>query len=555
MRVFKDVKIGKRLRFSYEIIFVLMIGMIIAAIWGMNSINKLRIATVNEAHKASLTADVNSNLRDVFSAIGSIMLYSDMTKKAEIENSIGSMRKKYVNSLEKLKKLLVTREDHETMNNFEQALMSAKDDDNKVMQLSMAGKDTQAISVYTEQSLKQLAKIMASLKAMGDLRKKEMKAIEKKADSVYSRIRVLLIGIGIIGLMLTIVLWLAISSSIVNPVHKGVSFAKAMAEGDMTQNLDVLQKDEVGELANALNEMREHMHDMVVDINSGVQLLASSSTELSAISGQMASGTKDISERARTVAAAAEESSINTNSVADSMEQATSNLTSVAGATEQLSATIGEIASNSEKARAISGDATSQARAITNMMKELGRGAQEIGQVTETITSISAQTNLLALNATIEAARAGAAGKGFAVVANEIKELAQQTAAATEDIKGKIASIQASTGSAVDDIEQIAQVINEVSEIVSSIAVAIEEQAVVTKDVASNIAEASSSVKESNERISQTATVSQAIASDIATVNETITQISSDGQNVQASALELSRLSEQLNALVGRFRV
>jgi methyl-accepting chemotaxis protein len=555
MSVLKDVKIGKRLRLSYEIIFVLMIGMIIGAIWGMTSINELRISTVNEAHKGSLTADVNSNLRDVFSAIGSMMLYSDMAKKEQIKNSIGTMREKYANSLDKLKKLLVTKQDHETLNNFEHALSNAKDADNKVMQLTMSGQDAQAISIYTDQSLVLLGKIMDSLKAMGDLRKKEMNTIEKRADSVYSRIRLLLIGIGILALVCTILLWLAISRSIVNPVNKGVSFAKAMAEGDMTQTLDVVQKDEVGELANSLNEMREHIHDMVSDINNGVQLLASSSTELSAISGQMASGTKDISERARTVAAAAEESSINTNSVADSMEQATNNLTSVAGATEQLSATIGEIASNSEKARAISGDATAQARAITNMMKELGRGAQEIGQVTETITSISAQTNLLALNATIEAARAGAAGKGFAVVANEIKELAQQTAAATEDIKGKIASIQASTGSAVDDIEQIAQVINEVSEIVSSIAVAIEEQAVVTKDVASNIAEASSSVKESNERISQTATVSQSIASDIATVNETITQISSDGQNVQASALELSRLSEQLNSLVGRFRV
>ena len=234
------------------------------------------------------------------------------------------------------------------------------------------------------------------------------------------------------------------------------------------------------------------------------------------------------------------------------MEQATSNLSSVASATEQLSATIGEIASNSEKARAISSDATDQARAVSSMMKELGRAAQEIGQVTETITSISAQTNLLALNATIEAARAGAAGKGFAVVANEIKELAQQTASATEDIKGKIASIQASTGGTIEDIEKIAEVINQVGEIVSTIAAAIEEQAVVTKDVASNIAEASTGVRDSNERIAQTATVSQSIASDIALVNDTIGEIGTSGGHVQSSAVELSNLAEQLRSLVGQ---
>jgi methyl-accepting chemotaxis protein len=188
-------------------------------------------------------------------------------------------------------------------------------------------------------------------------------------------------------------------------------------------------------------------------------------------------------------------------------------------------------------------------------MKDLGRAAQEIGQVTETITSISAQTNLLALNATIEAARAGAAGKGFAVVANEIKELAQQTAAATEDIKGRIAGIQSSTGSAMGDIEKISQVIKQVGEIVATIAVAIEEQSVVTRDVASNIAQASMGVRDSNERVSQTATVSHSIAQDIAQVNMTIGEIGRGGEQVQTSASELSMLAEQLKELVGRFTV
>ena len=149
---------------------------------------------------------------------------------------------------------------------------------------------------------------------------------------------------------------------------------------------------------------------------------------------------------------------------------------------------------------------------ITEEMQKLGKAAQEIGQVTETITNISAQTNLLALNATIEAARAGTAGKGFAVVANEIKELARQTAEATEDIKARIAGIQNSTGTAITDIGQITAVIKEVGGIVSSIAAAIEEQATVTKDVAGNIAQASAGVRDANYAYPQTAEVSKAIA-------------------------------------------
>jgi methyl-accepting chemotaxis protein len=150
-----------------------------------------------------------------------------------------------------------------------------------------------------------------------------------------------------------------------------------------------------------------------------------------------------------------------------------------------------------------SGGARDQAGQITRQMNQLGDAAQQTGRVTEAITEISAQTNLLALNATIEAARAGAAGKGFAVVATEIKALAQQTSAATDDIRNRIDGVQSSAAASIREIEKVSQVIDEVSQIVTTIATAIEEQAVVTKDIARNIAEASLGVQEANERISE----------------------------------------------------
>jgi methyl-accepting chemotaxis protein len=188
-------------------------------------------------------------------------------------------------------------------------------------------------------------------------------------------------------------------------------------------------------------------------------------------------------------------------------------------------------------------------------MKQLGLAAQQIGKVTETITTISEQTNLLALNATIEAARAGEAGRGFAVVASEIKELARQTSAATKDIRGRIDAIQYSTTAAIDDIDRIAGVIKTVNEIVPQMAAAIEEQSVVTRDVAHNIAHATTGVADSNEQIMQTALVSAAIAGDIAAISETVTDIQTESDQVQQSAMGLLTLAEQLKAMVADFQM
>lgn len=360
----------------------------------------------------------------------------------------------------------------------------------------------------------------------------------------------------IIGVLLAVVLGTLISRSIAGPLSKGVSIADNIARQNLSEEVpsDLLKRsDEIGELARSMQAMTENLRDVITEIYGGVQTMASSSTELSAISSQTSQNVSSMSQLTATVAAAAEESSTNTISVAASMEQAATNLSSVASATEEMSATIGEIASNSEKARRISADAGEKATSVSTLMQELGLAAQEIGMVTETITDISSQTNLLALNATIEAARAGAAGKGFAVVANEIKELAKQTADATEDIKNKIGGVQQSAGSAIADIEKITGVVAEVSHIISSIATAIEQQSAVTKDVAGNIAQAAAGVNDANERVAQTASVSQSMAQDIANVDQSVSEIRSGGEQVQSSAAELSRLAEQLKYMIENF--
>jgi methyl-accepting chemotaxis protein len=339
-------------------------------------------------------------------------------------------------------------------------------------------------------------------------------------------------------------------------VSKILERALAIAGGDLSGTpLEPTSQDEIGDLALAMNEMTSSLRGLLSDISGGVQTLGASATQLSAVSAQTASGVSSMSEKTNGVAVAAEEASASTMSVASGMEQSSASLTSVASATEEMSATVGEIASNATRAHATGEQATIKAIAISEQMQKLGLAAKEIGQVTETITNISSQINLLALNATIEAARAGAAGKGFAVVANEIKELARQTAEATEDIKARIAGVQSSAGTAITDINQITSVIKEVGGIVSSIAAAIDMQAMVTKDLAENIAEASAGVRDANSHIAQTSEVSKSIARDIAGVNSDVADIRRGGEQVTMNLVDLSRLAEQLTTQVSQFRM
>jgi methyl-accepting chemotaxis protein len=194
-------------------------------------------------------------------------------------------------------------------------------------------------------------------------------------------------------------------------------------------------------------------------------------------------------------------------------------------------------------------------KTTVDQVNELGRAAVEISKVTEVITEISEQTNLLALNATIEAARAGEAGKGFAVVANEIKELAAQTAKATGDIRGKIDGIQSSTDKTVVEIDTIMKVINDVNQIVAQIAKDTVEQSTSTQEIASNVAEASQGIQEVNQNVAQSSLVSTDIAKNISEVSSEAAEMAENSHSIENNATVLSQMAEQLNGLVGRFKI
>jgi methyl-accepting chemotaxis protein len=257
-------------------------------------------------------------------------------------------------------------------------------------------------------------------------------------------------------------------------------------------------------------------------VSQNAESLASASEELSAVAQQMSSNSEETSAQSNVVAAAS--------------EQVSKNVATVATSAEEMSASVREIAKNANDAARVATTAVKVAEETNQTVAKLGESSVEIGKVIKVITSIAQQTNLLALNATIEAARAGEAGKGFAVVANEVKELAKQTAAATEDISGKIEAIQSDTKNAVGAIAEIAKVIGQINDISNTIASAVEEQSATTNEIARNATEAAKG--------------SFDISKNITSVSTAARSTTEGANNTLSAAQELARLSAALKTVV-----
>ena len=305
-----------------------------------------------------------------------------------------------------------------------------------------------------------------------------------------------------------------------------LSVVNSAAEGDLTNSLDVTGDDAIGQMGEGLKGFFERLKTIISSIDDNAQMLSAASDELSALSDTMGTTAQTTSQQATTVASAAEEVSTNIQTVA-------------AGA-EEMSASIKEVASNASEAARVAAEAVAAAETTNVTVSKLGESSAEIGNVIKVITSIAQQTNLLALNATIEAARAGEAGKGFAVVANEVKELAKQTASATEEISQKIEAIQTDTKGAVEAITKISSIISQINDIQGTIASAVEEQTSTTAEIARNVHEAAKGSSEIAENISRVAMGADDTAKG-ATESKTATE-------------ELTKMSSTLSSIVSMFK-
>ena len=424
------------------------------------------------------------------------------------------------------------------------------------------------------------------------------------------------------GVALAIFLGIAISKSITTPLREAVILADSLAEGDLSKKIDVRQKDEVGELCHAMNKMTTSLRaraelagfiskgDLTRDVNvnsvndvlgialkgmvgnltsiirrikENTSVLANSSEELSSVSTQLssrseqmkeqvtdvASSTEQISSSISAMASGAEEMSVTVNTVSRSAYEMSGNMNTVADTVIEMSKSFESIAEKAQEGDKISHKALLMATAADSTMKNLGRVATEIGQVTEVIMTIAEHTDLLALNATIEAASSGRAGKGFAVIANEIKELAQKSSGAAVHIASHIESVQDNTQDAIGAIQALSSIVSRLNKSANLINISITEQSTAASlmsaslsqantgvnDIASSISEAARGGAEMSSNTNEAARSARYVADRIGQLSHAAFDTNTVAEEISLSAGEVAEIAGELHKLVEHFKV
>lgn len=361
-------------------------------------------------------------------------------------------------------------------------------------------------------------------------------------------------------LVIFIVILVIVLNFLLNIILKSIiNAADALSEisegdGDLTQRLNVTSSDEIGTLASSFNMFIGKLNTIIREAAGHSFKVRDAANDMLTISQNVSTESESTSKKTANIALSTDSVNTNIKSVSSAMDNATNNISTIASSVVEMSATVNEISQRASEANSISQNAVNMSTATSSQIQELGASAQEISRVTETITEISEQTNLLALNATIEAARAGEAGKGFAVVAGEIKELATQTASATQEIKEKITGIQEATNSSISNIEAINKVINDFNELITSIAVAIEEQTSTTQEISSNISFLSEGVADANNNVAQSAAAVSEISQDADSANTSVGELAANGSQLKSDAKALADLADNLTNLMGSFK-
>ena len=520
-------KISLKMKLSIGFGTVLVIVAVISGI-GYHATYRLSNATdkiVLNAGTQNISMDLVASLEMQTKAVRGFLL----SGKEEMIKSDEEGQTGFNESADKLEPLVSTERTKKVLADIRRQYQEYNALEDRMIQLRREGKMKEAVTLafdaHTAQVRSGLRNNVAELDGLLDKLVKEGQA---EHDTAEAQTRTSTLICSLVGLLIGIGIAAVTVRSITGAIARMLDLIQEIAANNLgIDDMHVASQDEIGKAATALNGMKNNLRDMIRSIAGTAEQVASASEELSSTSQEITANSEETSTQAQVVSS--------------SSEQVNKNLQTVATGSEEMSASIREIAKNAHESAKVATSAVRVADETNQIVAKLGESSTEIGQVIKVITSIAQQTNLLALNATIEAARAGEAGKGFAVVANEVKELAKQTAKATEDISRKIEAIQGDTKSAVGAICQIGEVIKQVNDISNTIATAVEEQNATTNEMARNVSEAARGSSEITKNIAGVAQAAQSTAHGA-------------GDSSKAAG-SLAEMSTRLRELVAQFRL
>lgn len=458
----------------------------------------------------------------------------------------------------------------------------------QALALANAGNHPESKRLMLSSGIRQYNVVIPGIQALADVNVAEINKELPKSTADFQTSLILSIGLSLFAVVSALLLSLWFARQISRPLTEVTEVATAMAAGDLRNDITELKTDdELGRLSSALALMIKNLRALIRDIRDNTSSVTSSSEELSATSIQMretastmssvslesVATTEDLNSNIQTVASAIEQSATNIRQVVNASEhveqsvqtldraasQVSGNLQTIASATEEMSASVStvatameemssslnEVSKNALQAAQVAGKANDTASTTRKTVDTLGESAVQIGNVVELIKSIASQTNLLALNATIEAASAGEAGKGFAVVANEVKELAKQSADATEEIRQRIEEMQRNTTEAISAITEISDIISEINTINSTIASAVEEQTATANEISRSITDAAQASTDVSKYVQEAATQANEVTQQAKRANESVVQITGNMQELDAGANEISKSATQ----------
>ncbi|MFN8651619.1 MAG: methyl-accepting chemotaxis protein [Gemmatimonadales bacterium] len=527
MRWFNDLKIGTRLLVGFGAVLLgaaLMGGF---ALWELRRVNGAADELAgNWMPSITAVSSINGHIADLRLFTYDLVDASTEAERHEADSSHADALALLAKDIPEYQKLISSPQERATFEHYQKLWAEYAQGDARVMELAKSGRVNEARSLLAGPIMTAFDQANGVLDSLIDLNTSGGAEAGHRAEAIYER-SLLMVILAIVGMVLIgLALAWSIARRISGPLQGLGEAAAAIANGDLTVKVDIQGRDEVAWLGASFGKMTKRLQGSMASIANNASALASTAEELT--------------RTAQTMSAGAEEASVQANVVARATDGVNRNVQTVATASEEMSSSIQEISKNATQAARIAVEAVHAVELANETVGRLGVSSGEIGAVIKTITSIAEQTNLLALNATIEAARAGEAGKGFAVVANEVKELAKETARATDDISRKIQAIQGDAGSAVEAIQGIGHVVGQISSAQNTIASAVEEQTATTHEINRNLSEAATSTGEIVQNVSGVATAA--------------TETTRGASETQTAAVELARMASALQLLVGEFK-